>query len=90
MGSKQRRSATQSDSLFTRVDEVRVFLTGLRVASKTQDTILRLKDNLNVLRKEGRSNKRHSDTQVNVHSVLELLRSPLDDAFTACGGVTRA
>jgi len=49
MAAEDRRTAVQSDSLLASVDEIRVLLTGLGVPAHTQDTILRLEDDLSAL-----------------------------------------
>lgn len=88
VGTENRSTATQGDGLLAGVDQVGVLLTGLGVATQTQDTVLGLEDDLNTLLDVGGSNQGHSDTKVDVHAVLEFLGGTLDDTFTTDSGLT--
>lgn len=88
VGTEDGSTATQGDGLLAGVDQVGILLTGLGVATQTQDTVLGLEDDLNTLLDVGGSNQGHSDTKVDVHAVLEFLGGTLDDTFTTDGGLT--
>ena len=81
MATEDGSATVQRNSLLSGVDKIGVLLTRLRVASHTQNTVLRLENDLSALRQEGRCSKGHTDTQVDIHAILELLRSTLDDAL---------
>lgn len=86
--SEQRSATSQDNSLLARVDEVRVLLAGLGVTTETKDTVLRLQDDLDTLGQERGSDKRNSNTQVHVHTILELFSGTADNTLTASSGVT--
>lgn len=72
----------QSDSLLPGIDKVRIFLSWLGISTHTENAILGFQDDLNALGKERWGSKRHTDSKVDIHAILELLRGPLDDALT--------
>ncbi|KAI6751388.1 hypothetical protein HG531_006084 [Fusarium graminearum] len=80
----------ESDSLLTSVDQISVLLTLLGVGSKAKNTVLRLELDLNLGADEARCEHGHTNTQVGVHAVLELLRSAADNALTLGSCVARA
>jgi hypothetical protein len=88
VGTKDRCARSKSNSLLARVDQIRVLLTRARISTETQDTVFRLENNLNALGQEGGGDKRHTDTQVDVHAILEFLSSTLDNTFTSGSGIT--
>jgi hypothetical protein len=88
VGTKDRSTRSKSDGFLAGVDQIRVLLTRVRISTETQDTVFGLENNLNALGQEGRSDKRHTDTQVDVHAILEFLGGALDDAFTSGSGIT--
>lgn len=90
VGSKQRSTLAQSDSLLSRVDKVGVLLAGAGVAAQTEDTVLSLQEDFDAFGEVRGSDKRHSDTEVDIHAVLEFLGGTLDDAFTTGSGLARA
>ena len=57
-------------------------LSWLGVPSHTQNAVLRLEYDFSALGQESRCCKRHANTKVDVHAVLELLCCALDDTLT--------
>lgn len=87
MRAEQGSATAKGHGLLARVDQVRVLLAGLGVTTQTQNTVLRLQDNLDALGQVGRGDQRHTNTEVDVHAILELLGGTLDDTLTAGGSI---
>lgn len=88
VGAEQGSTTAKSDGLLAGVDQISVLLTGLGVATQTQDTVLGLQNDLNTLGQVGGGDQRNTNTKVDVHAILELLGGTLDDTLTASGSLT--
>lgn len=86
LGAEEGSAGVQSDGLLAGVDQVRVLLAGLGVVTKTEDTVLSLQNDFNTRGQVGGSEERNTNTEVDVHAVLEFLGGTLDDTLTAGSG----
>ena len=75
------RPGLQGHRLLAGVDQIRIFLAPPRVGPQPQDAVLRLQLDLDLGPHEGRRQHRHSDPQVGVHAVAELLGGAAHDAL---------
>lgn len=90
VGAEQGGASGEGNSFLSSIDKVGILLPRLGVSSEAENSIFGLQDNLDALGKVGRSNQRHADAQVDVHSILEFLGGALDNPFTASSGVARS
>jgi hypothetical protein len=65
-------------------------LTGLGIPSHTQNTVLRLQNNLSAFGQESRGCERHADAEVDVHAILQFLCCALDNALALLRRFSRA
>lgn len=78
----------ESNSLLAGVDKIGVLLTLLGVRAETENTVLRLQGHLDGGVDEAGSKHGHTNTEVGVHAVLELLSGTADDTLALVGGIT--
>lgn len=78
----------ESDSLLAGVDDIGILLTLLGVRAETENTVLGLQDNLDGGVDEVGSKDGHTNTEVGVHAVLELLSGTADNTLALVGGLT--
>lgn len=80
---EQGGTGQQSNGLLAGVDQIGVLLTGLGEGTKAQDTILTLQVDSDTLLEVVAGKHGHTDAQVDVHAVLELLGGTANNLLTA-------
>ena len=73
------RTTSQLTSLLARVDDVGVHLLPSREGAHTEQTVLRLEPHLHAIGDERGNKRRHTNTEVDVVAVLQLLGRAADD-----------
>lgn len=87
LAAKDGSTRVQCDSLLAGIDEVSILLALFRVRAQAKNTILGLELDLDLGTDKSRSQHGHSNTQVGIHAVLELLGGAANDAVALCSSL---
>ena len=86
-GAEVGTSVSDSNGLFTSVDEIGVDLVFCGESVKPEEAVLTLKGDIDARGQERSTDSRDPDTQVDVHAVVDLLSRPSDDSLPTNQGV---
>lgn len=90
VGAEDGGAGVQGDGFLARVDQIGILFAGLGVGAQAQDAVLGLEDDFDAFGEVGGGDQGDTDTEVDVHAVLQFLGGTLDDAFATSGSLTRS
>jgi hypothetical protein len=87
VGAEDGGAGVQGDGFLARVDQVGILFAGLGVGAQAQDAVLGLQDDFDAFGEVGGGDQGDTDTEVDVHAILQFLGGTLDDAFATSGSL---